>query len=124
MVPRHWASKPTQISRGGRTCCERSATSCSGSGCDLWEEFGTWARFRTTRDKHLAIQKLRCDFIGGVGAAACIWGRLARAAAVPADQRLRAWRWKPSGGRPQIEAELRVDPADEHGQPLYGAFVV
>ena len=27
------------------------------------------------------------------------------------------WRWKsgPSGGRPQIEAELRDDPADEHG---------
>ncbi|MEH2611895.1 hypothetical protein V1293_004184 [Bradyrhizobium sp. AZCC 1693] len=30
MAPRRWVSKPTPTLRGGKTCCERSATSCSG----------------------------------------------------------------------------------------------
>ena len=30
MAPRRWASKPTPTLRGGKTCCARSATSCSG----------------------------------------------------------------------------------------------
>ena len=31
------------------------------------------------------------------------------------------WRWKSRsrGGRPQIETDLRVDPADEHREPHY-----
>jgi hypothetical protein len=33
------------------------------------------------------------------------------------------WRWKsrPPGGRPQIETDLRADPADEHRKPALGS---
>ena len=35
----------------------------------------------------------------------------------------RYWRWKshPRGGRPQIDTDLRVDPADEHGESALGS---
>jgi hypothetical protein len=35
MAPRRWASKPTLTLRGGKTCYERSATSCSRGQADL-----------------------------------------------------------------------------------------
>ena len=33
------------------------------------------------------------------------------------------WRWRsrPQGGRPQIDTKLRIDPADERRNPLWGA---
>src|SRR6266545_4486722 len=58
MAPRRWVSKPTPTLRGGRTCCERSATSCSGwmkpkpTGCPPAADAATHRTRRSTcRDR-------------------------------------------------------------------------
>src|SRR5262252_2766072 len=55
MAPRRWVSKPTLTSRGGKTCCARSATNCSGwmkpqpTGCTPAADAATDRTRRSTR---------------------------------------------------------------------------
>src|SRR5215475_9878937 len=55
MAPRRWVSKPTPTLRGGKTCCERSATSCSVVRASLSTSASSSTPDRAARSQSVAV---------------------------------------------------------------------